>query len=116
MNRTLAFLGGCIPLRLALVYLAYVLGHLGSIYRNIGAIIAILMGISFITLWAAHLRQNAPEGGGITWWDNIRPIHGTLWILAGYMLLCPPLRQYAWILLLADVIVGLGVWITHQRG
>jgi len=114
MNRTFLFWGGCIPLRLALVYAAYVVGKSDK-YSKVGAALALLLGISFIVLWAAHLRQNAPEGGGITWWDNIRPVHGSIWIIAGLMLLCPKVRKYAWTVLLLDVCVGITVHINHTR-
>lgn len=112
-TRTLYFLGGCIPLRLVLVYLAYVAGTSKS-NRSAYAAIAIVLGVCFITLWAAKLRQNAPEGGGVTWWNNLRPIHGSMWIIAGSMLLSSSTQRYAWIVLLADVVLGLTAWTKRS--
>ena len=115
-NRTLLFLSGCIPLRLLLVYLAYTVGsHTDNKYRTAYAAVAIVLGVCFITLWAGKLRQNAPEGGGVTWWNNLRPVHGTLWVVAGTMLLSRSTQRYAWIILLADVILGLTAWNIHSR-
>jgi len=122
-TRTLLFFGGCIPLRLALVYLTYQLGNSDHVSHQTaltagaltaGALVAIAIGLTFVSLWTFHLRQNAPEGGGITWWNSIRPVHGALWILTGVLLYTPSLRQFAWMVLLVDVILGLGAWIKHH--
>jgi hypothetical protein len=113
---TLAFLGGCIPLRSLFVYLAYKLSskNANTTIRTASAISLLLIGISFLILHAKNLRLSAPEAGGITWWNSIRPIHGMLYILAGLMLLCPAVRHLAWMVLLGDVILGLGAWVRHR--
>jgi hypothetical protein len=112
----MAFLLGCIPMRLVLVYLAYMLGlsNLNLLLKTIFATLLISIGISFFVLYTKNLRLNAPEAGGITWWKELRPIHGLFYILAGTLLLTPSITHFAWILLLLDVIFGLGSWIVHK--
>lgn len=130
---TLAFLLGCIPLRSLLAYIAYKLGSASpvlsiesssetasiletsySIIRTLIIVILMGIGISFLILYFKNLRLDAPEAGGKTWWNKLRPIHGLLYIAAGTMLLIPNLRSYAWIALIIDVILGLSSWIIHR--
>ncbi len=133
---TTAFLLGCIPLRFLLTYITYKLGLTSpvlsiessssatetayileasySIIRTLIIVILMGIGISFLILYLKKLRLDAPEAGGITWWNNLRPIHGILYIAAGTMLLIPNLRSYAWIALIIDVILGLSSWIKHR--
>ncbi len=92
---TLAFLLGCIPLRSLLAYITYKLGSASpvlsiesssetasifetsySIIRTLIIVILMGIGISFLILYFKNLRLDAPEAGGKTWWNNLRPIHG----------------------------------------
>jgi len=113
----MAFLLGCIPMRLVLVYIAYILGmsNLNSLINTTFAILLLSIGTSFFVLYTKNLRLNAPEAGGFTWWRELRPIHGLFYILAGSLLLTSSIRQLAWIVLLLDVIFGLGSWIFHRQ-
>lgn len=112
----MAFLLGCIPMRLVLAYIAYIVGmyNLNLLIKTTFAILLLSIGISFVVLYTKNLRLNAPEAGGITWWRELRPIHGLFYILAGIFLLIPSIRHFAWTLLLLDVIFGLGSWIVHK--
>ncbi len=132
---TVAFLLGCIPLRTLLAYITYRLGTASnttesstssatesssiletsySMIRTLIIVVLIGIGISFLILYFKKLRLDAPEAGGKTWWNNLRPIHGLLYIAAGTMLLIPNLRSYAWLALIIDVILGLSSWIIHR--
>jgi hypothetical protein len=48
--------------------------------------------------------MNAPEGGGVTWWANIRIIHGLLYLAASVYAFQG--KPFVWIPLLIDVIFG----------
>jgi len=112
----MAFLLGCIPMRLVIAYIGYILGLSTSstFIKTAFAILLLSIGISFFVLYTKNLRLNAPEAGGITWWRELRPIHGLFYVLAGIFLLIPSIRHFSWILLLLDVIFGLGSWIVHK--
>jgi hypothetical protein len=109
MNSKLLFLGGCIPARLALVYLAY---SLKKDYLPYLAIPLLLIGASFIYLYLSNSRLRAREAGGYTWWKDIRPVHGCLYLLAGIYALTK--TNYSWIVLLIDVIFGLSSFLYHH--
>ena len=134
---TVAFLLGCIPLRTLLAYITYRLGTASittesstsissatesssiletsySIIRTLIIVILMGIGISFLILYFKNLRLDAPEAGGKTWWNNLRPIHGLLYVAAASMLLIPNLKSYAWLALIIDVILGLSSWIIHR--
>ena len=114
------FLLGCIGTRLALTFGAYKLSTISSKSRNkqVGAV-AMLIGISFILLWALNLRQTAREStgeltakGNKVWWNYLRPIHGMMWILFGILMY----RSYkhAWVVLLLDTLLGVERWIHYK--
>jgi len=117
-KRAHLFLFGCITTRFFIAYLAYKFAstptktsqHNLKLLANI----SLLIGVSFWSLYLFHLRQDAPEAGGVTWWNSLRPVHGSLWLLAGYMMHQPNLQNYAYIILLIDTLLGLERWV-HQR-
>ena len=57
-------------------------------------------------------RLNAPEGGGVTWWKNLRLLHGSLFICAAIYAFNKD--NYAYIPLLIDPIVGLFSFIMKK--
>ena len=59
-----------------------------------------------------NLRQNAPEGGGNTWWNNIRPIHSLLYIM--FFIFVFIKKDYSYMFLLGDVILGLSVFLYNK--
>ena len=117
-QRATLFLFGCISSRLVIALIAYKLSQhsIHDLQRKLLACISIIIGISFITLYAANLRQNAPEAGGVTWWNTLRPLHGALWLFAGSALLCPrkEIQNLAWIVFVIDAMIGLGAWVKHR--
>jgi len=116
--RASLFLIGCIGLRLSLAFFVYKLAQTSSkdFYRKLFAVVTILIGLSFVILYVGNLRQHALEAGGITWWNNLRPVHGILWLFAGAALLCPRknIQNLAWIILVLDAMIGLGAWFKHR--
>ena len=100
------FMYGCIPVRILLAASLFVMpeAQLTVASTILGAI-----GISFAALYIFKLRMNAPEGGGKTWWNHLRPLHAVLYLLAAHFLLTGN-RLYASMALIIDVIVGLAAW------
>ncbi len=102
-KRFLLFLIGCIGTRSLFVYLA----KTGSktFLRYMGYI-ALLIGIGFIYIFLTDSRKNGPEVfGDKIWWNNLRPIHGSLYLLFSYNAIQG--NKNSWIYLLIDVIIGL---------
>ena len=102
MNSKLLFLLGCIPVRLFLVYISTQIPADKLKYFGIPLF---LIAISFLFLYFTNGRMNAPEAsGGVTWWSNLRIIHGLLYLAASvYSFQGKP---QVWIPLLIDVIFG----------
>ena len=102
MNSKLLFLLGCIPARLVLVYISTQIPVDKLKYFGI---LLFLIAISFLFLYFTNGRMNAPEAsGGVTWWSNLRIIHGLLYLAASVYAFQE--KPYVWIPLLIDVIFG----------
>jgi len=110
MNSKLMFLLGCIPTRLLLAFFAY---KVNEKYLPYLSAVLLAIGLSFIYLYVSNSRLEAPEAGGNTWWKNLRPIHGALYITAG--LYAMKKDRAAALILLLDAIFGLGAFIVHTR-
>jgi hypothetical protein len=99
----LLFLIGCIGLRSFIVYIAM---NANKCWLKIMGYIAILPAIGFFYLFFTGSRKT---GGGAfgekIWWTNLRPIHGSLYLLFAYNAITG--NKIAWIYLLIDVIIGL---------
>ena len=109
MNSKLLFLLGCIPTRLFLVYLSTIIP---SDKLKFFGIPLLLVSLGFMFLYFTNERLNAPEAGGVTWWSNLRIIHGLLYLAASiYAFQSNPL---VWVPLLIDVIFGFVVFIIHN--
>lgn len=106
------FLSGCIPLRILLA--------VGSTYipeAKLKLFSVVLFGISMglLYLYFANKRLDAPEAGGEgTWWSNLRLIHGLLYLCAA-IYAYQGKREYVWIPLTIDVIVGLLAFLHHTH-
>jgi phosphatidylglycerophosphate synthase len=109
MNSKLLFMVGCIPTRLLLALLTY---KISEKYLPYLSILFFSIGISFIYLYLTNSRQKAPEAGGKTWWNNIRPIHGMFYIIAGIYALKK--SRLAALILVVDLIFGLAAFIQHR--
>jgi hypothetical protein len=113
-KRIIVFLFGCILARIVLVFLAKNMGK--EYLKNMGYI-AILVGLSF---WYLYIIGNAKAdaqlewlGDKKVWWNDLRPVHGTLYLLFG--LLAIKQKDYAWMILAVDVIIGLISWLIHHK-
>lgn len=76
--------------------------------------IALIPGISFILIYTFNLREKGLESSekdNKIWWNDIRPIHGMLYILFGIAAISR--WKFCYSILLADVLVGLTVYLIH---
>ena len=109
-KRFLLFLIGCIGVRSIFVLLAknasaYILKMLGYL--------ALLPAIGFIYIYLTGSRQTGAEVfGEKIWWNSLRPIHATLYLLFAYNAINGV--KSAWIYLLIDVILGLISFLVHH--
>ena len=102
-KRFLLFLIGCIGLRSLFVYLAKIAN---KTYLKYIGYLALIPAIGFIYLFLSGARQTGTEVfGDKIWWNNLRPIHGFLYLLFAYNAING--NKMAWVYLLIDVIIGL---------
>ena len=109
-KRFLLFIFVCILTRLILTF---VVKKLKLIYLPIAGYIGLILGISFLTIYYYNLRKTGIEVfGDKIWWNDIRPIHGILYLIFAYLAINK--NKNAWIILLLDVIFGLIMFIEHH--
>ena len=102
-KRFLLFLIGCIGTRTLFVYLAK---NASTMYLKYIGYLAILPAIGFIYIYFTGSRQTGAEVfGSKIWWNDLRPIHGLLYLLFAYNAIIG--NTYAWIYLFIDVVFGL---------
>jgi len=74
---------------------------------------AIVISIGFFYLFLSGSRTTGTETfGDKIWWNNLRPVHGLLYLL--FALFAYNENKHAWIFLLIDVILGLISFITFH--
>lgn len=105
------FLIGCVGTRIAIFLLAKYIGEkMNWALPYLGAI-ALIPAIGFISIFLGNLRKNGTEAGGRIWWNNMRPIHGVLYLL--FALFAIKKKSFSWRVLLIDVLIGLVAWFRH---
>jgi hypothetical protein len=71
-----------------------------------------MIGIGFLYIYKTGSRPTGIETEGKPiWWNNLRPIHGTLYLLFSLFTLANV--KFSWILLVLDVILGLGAFTKN---
>ena len=109
-KRFMLFIFGCIVTRLILTF---IVKNLKQKYLQIAGYIALILGISFLTIYYYNLRKTGIEVfGDKIWWNDIRPIHGILYLIFAYLAINK--NKNAWIVLLIDVIFGFFMFINHH--
>ena len=109
-KRFLLFLFGCIGTRLLLVYIAknidiYFLKYMGYLL--------LLPAIGFFYIYLTGIRKTGVEVfGDKIWWNNLRPIHGFLYLLFSYNAING--NKSSWIYLFIDVLFGLTSFLTYH--
>ena len=109
-KRFIMFLGGCIPTRLALTALAkYIPPH----YLPYLGLVTLAIAIGFLYLYFTGKRQTGPETQGAPiWWMKFRALHGLLYLLFSGLAFMR--YKNAYIVLLVDTIIGLGLFLMHH--
>ncbi len=108
-KRFLLFLLGCIPVRVSIMLLAKNYTN----YLKILSYFAIVISIGFFYLFLSGSRTTGTETfGDKIWWNNLRPVHGLLYLL--FALFAYNENKHAWIFLLIDVMLGLISFITFH--
>lgn len=75
--------------------------------------LALVPAIGFLYIFISGSRKTGLEvGGGKIWWNNLRPIHGILYLLFAYFAIRN--KNFAWIFLLVDVVIGIIAFIFHH--
>jgi hypothetical protein len=109
-NRFLLFLIGCIGTRSMFVYIAK---NIDITYLRYIGYLALLPAIGFFYIFFTGSRQTGAEVfGSKIWWNDLRPIHGLLYLLFAYNAIMG--NKTAWIYLLIDVIFGLLSFLTFH--
>lgn len=113
-KRRLLFLVGCIGARL---YLSRFLNKIEEGYQKWFAIVLCCIGIGFWYIYWYGLRKTGAEVfGDVIWWNHLRPLHGTLYVIAGVALLSNDHKMLAWKLIFVDAIIGLVKFLEHHFG
>ena len=109
-KRILLFLIGCIGTRSLFVYLAK---NASTKYLKWMGYLALLPAIGFFYIYFTGSRQTGAEVfGSKIWWNDLRPIHGLLYLLfAGNAIIG---NKSAWMYLLVDVVFGLLSFLTFH--
>ena len=100
VKRFALFLIGCIGTR---TILAYVAKSSPTLLPYLG-IITLAIGLGLFYYYFTGKRTKGPFGDKI-WWNDLRPIHGSLYIL--FSILAFQNKDYAWMILAIDVIIAL---------
>lgn len=109
-KRFLLFLGGCIPVRLALVWLAK---HTPLIYLPYLGYLALLVAFGFLYLFFTGKRKTGIETQGAPiWWSKFRIFHGIFYLL--FAIYAIKRINTAYQFLLADVCLGLVLFLWHH--
>ena len=109
-KRFLLFLFGCIGTRALFVIVA----KMASVeYLPYLGYLALLPAIGFFYIFITKSRETGAEVfGGKIWWNDLRPLHGTIYALFAYNAIQK--NPNSWMFLLADVLVGLLSFLWHH--
>lgn len=111
-SKRLFFLG-CAPARLLLAYIAYALLK-NSDKTLLHAFVAVtfVIGVGFWTIYLNGWRKTGTETfGQQIWWNSLRPVHGSIYLLFSLAALLG--YKDAWVLLFADVCLGVIAELHH---
>ena len=109
-KRFILFLFGCILTRLLFVYIAK---NIKVKYLPILGYISLLQAFGFFYIYYNNLRKTGLEVfNDKIWWNDIRPIHGILYLCFSYMAINK--NENAWVFLLIDVLLGLVMFLNHH--
>jgi hypothetical protein len=108
-KRFILFLLGCIGIRTLFVILA----KNNPKYLPYMGYLAILPALGFTYIYLTNSRDTGAEVfGDRIWWNDLRPVHALLYASFAYS----AINKYenSWMILLADVLIGLVGFLTHH--
>lgn len=105
----LYFLLACMPARVIITLIAI---YINKDYLPFYGLVLLGPALGFLYLYFSNLRLKAPEAGGITWWANLRIVHGLLYLTAA--ILAFQKDSLTWVPLAFDVIFGLLAFVNHH--
>lgn len=94
--------------RLLLVYCAKEIHQDGLQYMGY---ISLIPALGFLYIYLFNLRKTGIEARGRIWWNNMRPLHGVLYLL--FAIYAIKKERFAWIVLFIDVVLGFAIWLHH---
>ena len=102
-KRFLLFLIGCIGTRTLFVYLAK---NANKTYLQYMGYVSLLPAIGFFYIFLTGSRKTGQEVfGDKIWWNNLRPVHGFMYLLFAYNAIKG--NPFSWVYLLVDLNIGL---------
>lgn len=110
-QRILLFIFACITSRIGI---AMMIKYSSGIWSSILNIIIFIMGMGFMIIYFGGLRKTGVETGGKPiWWNYLRPVHGTLYLLASFLLFY---KHKCWSsqIILIDTMVGFSAFLLHH--
>jgi len=105
----LYFLVGCVGARLLIVMIAK---EINKKYLKYLGYFALVPAIGFMYLYLSGARKGLGAFGEKIWWNHLRPVHSILYLLFAYNAIIG--NKYAWIFLLADVLVALISFLVYH--
>ena len=109
-KRFLLFLIGCIGVRTLFVLIAK---NSSTYYLQLLGYLALLPAIGFIYIYLTGSRQVGAEVfGEKIWWNNLRPLHASLYLLFAYNAINGNKMAYQYLLI--DVIIGLCAFLVFH--
>lgn len=110
LKRRLLFIFGCIMTRVFLVYLAK---NLNSENLKYMGLLGLILAIGFTFIYLTGIRKTGAEVfGSKIWWNNLRPIHASLYFLFAFLAINK--NKNAYIPLLIDVNIGLFAFLSYH--
>jgi hypothetical protein len=113
-KRFLMFLIGCMGSRFLLTYVAKTIQ---PDYLKYISLVTGLIGVSFVYIYffgsESADKQLEWTGDKKVWWNDLRIVHGSLYLLFTYMALTQ--NKQAWLILLVDTLIGLISWTKHHN-
>lgn len=111
LARLLLFFGVCIVVRVGLAVAAKIAGRNYPLAFSLMGILGLAAGIRFITLYSRPGPHTSAIFKDRAWWHNLRLVHGLMYILFGLLAIAN--YKSAWVVLLADALLGAAVFVMH---
>lgn len=110
-RRIVLFLIACLAARCGLVLLA----RFGSprILTYLG-VFALLVSIGLMYQYFVNPKKPGAFGGQ-PWWNDLRPVHSLLYLTFAIFVLVLKKPEKAYLILLADVLIGFSAFIVHYK-